>query len=103
MTLAESVAMVAPYYNAVLIIILFVMFFKLFSHDSRKFAYIKPWKLLFVALVIFLAETVMTALKMLGLIDYPWIIFGFFEMAIITLFIYMLLLQKQFIKTGKKD
>lgn len=103
MTLAESVAMVAPYYNAVLTIILFFMFYKLFSYDSKRFAYIKPWKLLLIALVIFLVETVMTALKMLGLIDYPWILFGFFEMAIITLFIYMLLLQKQFIKTGKKD
>jgi len=103
MSLGDAVAMVAPYYNLVLIAILFVLFFKLFSYDSKRFAYLKPWRLLFWGIVLFLVETVMTILKKMGMINYPWVLFSIFEMVIVLMFIYMVLLQKQFIKTGKKD
>lgn len=103
MTLGESVASVAPLYNLVLIIILLILFKKLFSFSSKRFAYIKPWKLLFSAMMILVVETIMTILRSMSFIKFNPALFPFFEMVMITLFIYMLLLQKQFAKTGKKD
>lgn len=103
MAIGEAVAIVAPYYNLVLIVITLILFRRLFSFSSKRFAYIKPWKLLFTAMMILVVETLMTILRAMGLIKFSPAIFPAFEMAMITLFIYMLLLQKQFAKTGKKD
>jgi hypothetical protein len=103
MSLGEAVGMVAPYYNLALVIIVLFLFAKLFSFNSKKFAYIKPWKLLLIALIIFVVETAMTILRGLAIISFHPAIFPAFEMIMITLFIYMILLQKQYAKTGKKD
>ena len=101
MTLGQSVAMVAPYYNLALAIICLFLFIKLFSYGGYKFAYVKPWKILFFGFVLFIIETVMTILRGLGMIKFHPAVFPVFEMVIVTSFIYMLLLQKQFAKTGK--
>ena len=103
MALGESVGIVAPYYNLVLAVIVVIMLLKLFSYSSSRFAYIKPWKILFIGFSLFIVETIMTILRGLGYIMFHPAVFGIFEMVIITLFIYMLLLQKQYVKTGKKD
>ncbi|HIH39731.1 TPA: hypothetical protein HA219_03360 [Candidatus Woesearchaeota archaeon] len=103
MTLGQSVAMVAPYYNLVFAVICVVLFIKLFSYSSKRFAYVKPWKILFFGFILFIIETVMTILRGLGIIKFHPAIFPAFEMVIVTSFIYMLLLQKQFAKTGKMD
>ena len=103
MTLGESVAAVAPLYNLALAIICIVLFVKLFSYSNKRFAYVKPWKILFFGFILFIVETVMTILRSLGTIKFNPAIFPIFEMVIITSFIYMLLLQKQFAKTGKMD
>jgi len=102
MTLGEAIAQVAPLYNLALIIIAVILFLVMFSYGQR-FAYIKPWKILFVGIIILIAETLMTILRSLGLIKFHPAIFPFFELIIITAFIYMLLLQKQYVKTGKKE
>ncbi len=103
MTLGQSVAMVAPYYNLVLAVICVVLFIKLFSYSDKKFAYVKPWKILFFGFILFIIETIMTISRGLGIIKFHPAIFPMFEMIIVTSFIYMLLLQKQFAKTGKMD
>jgi len=103
MMLGDATGMVAPYYNMVFAIIAVLLFIKLFSYESKKFGYIKPWRILFIGFILFIIETVMTILRGLGMIKFHPAIFPFFEMVIIAAFIYMLLLQKQFVKTGKKD
>jgi len=103
MTLGEAIGIVAPYYNFALAIIAVLLFLRLFSYELKRFAYIKPWKILFIGFLLFIVETIMTILRGLGLIKFHGAIFPLFEMVVITLFIYMLLLQRQYIKTGKKD
>jgi len=103
MTLGEAVAQVAPLYNLVLVIIAIILFIILFKQDSSKFAYYRPWKILFFGIIIFVVETIMTILRGNGIIAFHPAIFAGFEFVIISLFIFMLLLQKQFVKTGKKE
>jgi len=103
MAIGQAVGLVAPYYNLVLALVVVILFIKLFSYDSSRFAYLKPWKILFAGFIIFIVETIMTILRGLGYISFHPAIFGLFEMTIITLFIYMILLQKQYVQTGKKD
>lgn len=103
MALGDAIALVAPLYNLILAIIVVVMFIRLFSYGESKFAYIKPWRLVFYGLLIFIVEELMTVLRSLGLITFHPAIFPLFEMVIVTLFIYMILLQKQYVKTGRKD
>ncbi len=102
MTFGEALGTVAPYYNLVLALIALALFLHLFSYESKRFAYIKPWKILFLGFILFIIETVMTILRGAGLIKFHPAIFPFFEMVIVTMFIYMILLQKQYVKTGKK-
>lgn len=102
MGLGEAFGLVAPYYNLAFVVIVITLFVILIRIKNRA-VYNKPWILLFIAVVVFVIEEIMTVLRALGVISFHPAIFGIFEMAIITLFIYMLLLQKQFVKTGKRD
>jgi hypothetical protein len=54
---------------------------------------------MFFAVLIYIAEEVITVLRAAGLLDITLYINGFFELAIISLFIYTLLLQKQHIES----
>lgn len=103
MNLGIAAGIVAPYYNLIFAVIAFILFLHLFSYESKKFAYIKPWKILFIGFILFIIETAMTILRGQGIIKFNPAIFPGFEMVIITMFIYMLLLQKQYIKTGKRE
>ncbi|MBW3004294.1 hypothetical protein KY328_01080 [Candidatus Woesearchaeota archaeon] len=97
-----AAGLVAPYYNLILVVILFYLFLKLFATPAKnKKVYQKPWTLVFVALVIFIIEEVLTILRTAGLVSIPAHVNGFFEMGIIILFIYALLLQKERIKYKK--
>lgn len=99
--LGEAFALVAPYYNLLFIIIVMALFITLFRVKNNRI-YEKPWVLLFMAICILIIETLMTILRGVGLITFPAFIFNLFEMVMITSFIYMLLLQKDFIKSGKR-
>ena len=103
MATGQAVGLVAPYYNLALAVIVIVLLFKLFSYSSSRFSYSKPWKVFLYGFSIFIIETIMTILRGLGYITFHPAIFPLFEMTIITLFIYMILLQKQYVQTGKKD
>ena len=89
--------LVAPYYNLALVVIVILLFIRLFKIDDKN-NYTKPWKLLFFAISIFVLEEILTVLKNTGIITIPRIANAFFEMIIISLFIYMLLLQKEYVK-----
>ena len=95
--LAYCLGRVAPYYNLVLVVIVLLLFLKLFKTPSKK-TYIKPWKLLFIAALVYVLEEGITVFEMGGLILVSPILFPVLEMIIITLFIYVLLLQRESIK-----
>jgi hypothetical protein len=89
----------APYYNLVLVAILIYLFIKLFrAQKINRRVYMMPWYLLFVALIIFVVEELFTVLRTAGILNFPAHINGFFELGIIAIFIYVLLIQKQHLK-----
>lgn len=94
--LVTALTVAAPYYNLSLVIIVLFLFGKLFSTKIiNKKVYLAPWHYIFVAVLIFIVEEVLTVLRQARVIDIPFYINGFFELAIISLFIYTLLLQKE--------
>ena len=95
--LGESLGLVAPYYNLALVIIVIILFIRLFKTHDKK-TYIEPWKFLFFAISVFVLEELLTVLKDSGIVSIPRITNSVFEMVIITSFIYMLLLQKEYLK-----
>ncbi|RMD58027.1 hypothetical protein D6825_02180 [Candidatus Woesearchaeota archaeon] len=99
MSLGMSLAAVAPIYNLGFVLIAVALFIKLFRTPIRdKRVYLLPWKLLFFAVLVFIFEEVLTVLRGFELINIPVHINGFFEVIIITIFIYALLLQKEYMK-----
>ena len=95
----SALGLIAPYYNLVLVVILFFLFLKLFATPTKNHrVFLKPWVLVFVALVIFIIEELLTILRTAGLLNIPAHINGFFELGMITIFIYTLLIQKEWIK-----
>jgi len=99
MTLGLEVSHVAPLYNLGFVIIVLWLFVILVSVKVRdKRVYMTPWKLLFFAVIVFVIEEVLTVLRMQGVVDIPRHINGFFELIIISTFIYALLLQKERMK-----
>lgn len=93
---ATALGMVAPYYNLVLVFVSIYLFTRVFKTGTAKTTF--PWKILFAALVIYIFEEVLTVLRAARIIDIPVHINGFFELTIITLFIYTLLKQKEISK-----
>lgn len=89
-----ALAKTAPVYNLALVIVVVYLFIKLLRMQ-KEHANLVPWKILFAAVMIFIAEELLTVLRSAGIIDIPRHVNGFFELIIISLFIYTLLLQKQ--------
>ena len=98
----------APILNLLLVVIVVTLFIRLFMRKADEHVYTTPWKLLFVGILIFIVEEGMTVLStpvlkdgvMVGRSIGSWtyshlLINGFFEIGIITTFIYMLLLQRE--------
>ena len=96
-TLAYCLGRVAPFYNLALVVIVIVLFLKLFNIPNGK-TYIRPWKLLFAAVSVYVVEEIVTVMDMANIVSVPKIVFPIFETAIITLFIYVLLLQRENVK-----
>ncbi len=100
MSLAQSLADAAPLYNLGLVIIAIILFLKLFTTPVRdRRVYLMPWKLLFFALIVFILEELLTVLRGMEVVNIPVHINGFFELIIICMFIYTLLLQKEHLKS----
>jgi len=95
--IAHCIGIAAPYYNIVLVIILIPLFIKLLTIKNKKIN-LKPWKILAIVLGIYIVEEVLTILNGLGITNSPKILPPIFEFIIITLFIYMLLTQKEDLK-----
>ncbi|MBU0615463.1 MAG: hypothetical protein KJ601_05190 [Nanoarchaeota archaeon] len=86
---------IAPFYNLVLVAIAVILFIKLFRMNKKN---ILAWKLIFLAVLIYIVEQVLAVTNSLLITSVPRITNSFFEMAIITIFIYVLLVQKEFVK-----
>ncbi len=92
-----ALGMVAPFYNLALVVIVIWLFITLFRTPSGT-SFMKPWYLFAVCIGIFVIEEVLTILRAAGLTAIPPHINAFFELAIITIFIYIVLIQKEYIK-----
>jgi len=86
----------APRLNLLLVVYVVYLFIALFRRKSDEHIYTTPWKLLFIAVSIYIVEQGLTVIRMLDLVSYPHLLVnGIFEIAIITTFIYTLLLQRE--------
>ena len=94
MTVGEALGAAAPYYNLFLVAVVVYLLISLFVEKSKK-TYLLPWYLLFIGVLVFILEEITTVLRALDVINIPVHINGFFELIIISTFIYMLLLQKE--------
>ncbi|HLC64569.1 MAG TPA: hypothetical protein VJI46_00425 [Candidatus Nanoarchaeia archaeon] len=101
MSFALCLGTVAPYYNLILVLVVGFMFLRLFSMPNKGI-YLTPWKLLFAALTIYIIEELFTVLYVIDVVKIPRIMNAVFEMVMITLFIYLLLLQKDYLGRRKK-
>jgi hypothetical protein len=101
MTLGVCLGQTAPYYNLALVLVVVILFIKLFKTPNKK-AYILPWKILFFSIIVYIVEEIITVLQKSGLMAVPKVIFPVFEMIIIISFTYMVLIQKEYVKNGKQ-
>lgn len=96
----NCLGLVAPYYNMVLVVILVILFIALFRRSDKK-VFIKPWKLLFFAICIYIIEEITTILASANLVVLPDLVNAVLETVIVTSFIYMVLIQREYVKNEK--
>ena len=94
--LEVCIGKVAPYLNLILVALLITLLFRLFKNNALGFD-LRPWKFLLIGLIVFVVEELLTVFNGMGIINSPRILTPFFEMVILSSFIYMLLLQKEII------
>jgi len=100
MNINLALTQVLPILNIVLSIVLVGVFIRMFMREFHTKIFVLPWKLLFVALLIFVVEEILTILRHSGLINFihegNYLVYnGFLEMGMATLLFYMLLIQKE--------
>lgn len=93
---------IAPYYNIIFGAIALFMFYRLFSMKRRKDIFITPWYYLYLAILMFMIETVLAILYGWSIYIVPHFVFGILEMIMVTSFTYMLFLQREYIKRGSR-
>lgn len=98
--LTECLGLSAQLYNMAFVVIVIVLFVILFRIKNKK-RFITPWKFIFAALCTYIVEQVASILNSNGVLQVPKILFPLLEMAIISLFIYALLTQKEHLKNRK--
>ncbi len=101
-SLPESLGLVAPYYNLVMVLIVVILFAKLFTIQNKN-VFLLPWKLMFLSVVIFIVEEILTIFNSAGILTTPRILNAVFEFIIITIFIYTLLIQKEHLTKKHKN
>jgi len=94
MNAVEALAIAAPFYNLAMVVVMLYLFGKLFALKDKK-VFLRPWYFVFAAVVVFIIEEVITILRAAKVVDITLHINGFFELLIISLFIYTLLILKE--------
>jgi len=92
-----ALGMVAPFYNLALVAVVVLLFVVLFKTPSRR-TFMMPWYLLFACVCLYIIEEVLTVARAAGLTGIPRQINAFFELGIIIIFVYLVLLQREHIK-----
>jgi len=95
--ITNSIALAAPYYNLILFAIAIILFLKLIPNATRRM-YALPWNVLFVAVIVFLIEQLLSVLRQTGIVYSPVHINGFFQLVIASLLVYCLLIQKEHVQ-----
>lgn len=95
--LSVAFGIVTPYFNLVFGAIALFLLSRLLSLKAKKDVYVEPWKFLFIALCAFMIEETLVILYGLGIELVPKITFGFLEIIMVTSFIHMLMLQKDYL------
>jgi heme A synthase len=99
MDLTEAISVSAPIYNLVLVAVLVVLFIRLFRTQPRiSGVFMKPWKVMFMVICVYILEEVTTVLRGTGAINVTVYINGFFELIIVSLITYLLMLQREYWK-----
>lgn len=93
---------VALYYNIFIGLVFGAACLWLFHITDEKKVYIRPWKYLFLSGAAYLLEEIFVLLRIHNILITPNYLDGFFGIAVVTCFIYMLLLQKQYVEGMKK-
>jgi len=93
-----ALGMIAPYYNLAMVVVVVALFIALFRTEPKARVFLFPWKLLFFAVIVYIVEEVLTILRAIGIIDIPIHINALFELVVIAVFIYTLLLQQEYIR-----
>ena len=96
-SLQLAIAQVAPLYNIAFVIIILFLFAVLFSRRNKR-AYLKPWRILYFAIVLFIIEQSLVILSQQNIMHSPDLLFPIIELIIITSFIYMVLDQKLYLR-----
>ena len=96
----NCLGLVAPYYNMVLVVIVVILFINLFRRSDKK-TFIMPWKFLFFAICVYVVEEIATIMASANLIILHGLINVILETIIVTLFIYMILIQREYVKNEK--
>ena len=88
----------AIYYNFLIGLVNTLLLIRLFTIPVKENIYLKPWKILFIAGLVFLLEEIFVLLRAMNLMKVPLYVDGYFGLIIIALFLYMVLLQKEYIQ-----
>jgi hypothetical protein len=98
--LTECLGLVAPYYNLIFVLIVIILFI-VFLRNPNKKIYTLPWKLLLIAILAYVVEEILTVLNDAHIISITRLVAPLLEMVMISLFIYMLLEQREYLKKLK--
>ncbi len=94
--LALALGLVAPYFNLALVIVVVALFIQLFrTKVTEKYVNLLPWKYVFAAFIVYILEELLTVLRSAGIVNVVEHVNGYFELIMISLFIYALLLNKE--------
>jgi hypothetical protein len=102
MATAECIGIAAQYYNLALVIVVLILYLKLLKLPSGKI-YILPWKYIFLSLLVYVIEQVLSILNTAGAIAVSALVFPMLEFVIITIFIYTMLILREHIKGAKVE
>jgi hypothetical protein len=95
--LIDCLGFVAPYYNLIFVGVVIILFIIFLKNPSKKI-YTLPWTLLFLAILTYVVEEILTVLNDAHIIIVSKLVAPLLEMIMISLFIYTLLLQKEYLK-----
>jgi hypothetical protein len=102
MATAECIGIAAQYYNLALVVLVLILYLSLLKLPAGK-VFILPWKYIFLSLLVYVIEQVLSILNTTGVMPVDPLVFPMLEFVIITIFIYTLLTLREHIKGMKVE